>query len=191
MAKRITGETDETSNGSDNPGIDGGTGTVESGTSGLDNAIGSLENAESGTGTGPATTFEPEPTTKRRGRKPGSKNTGKTAGQKTVLNRAALAGKLEGAHKFCAILTGIPLVEINASEADQMAGALCDVAQYYDLPVNGKTLAWIQLAATLGMIYGTRLYAYRGWKAAMIRAAMEADANREPSPDWAQNAALV
>lgn len=74
-----------------------------------------------------------------------------------VLNAEKLATKIEGIHAFVAGLTGLPILRLMPAEALQIAEASVEVAQFYELPVNGKTLAWINLAAVLGMVYGIRV----------------------------------
>lgn len=113
---------------------------------------------------------------KRRGRKPGSKNkTGSAPGKAAVLTPEKLAPKIEGAHAFAAAMLGIPLIQILPDESVAIAEALCDVASHYELPVSGKTLAWVNLIAVLGMVYGIRVAQWPAYKLAKQREAM----NRE------------
>jgi hypothetical protein len=55
----------------------------------------------------------------------------------------------------------IPELEIEPSEAAQMARALKGVADQYDICPTEKTLAWTNLITAASMVYGTRLFAYR------------------------------
>ena len=52
--------------------------------------------------------------------------------------------------------------KIEQAEADQLGQSIQNVARHYDIPgVDQKTVDWIRLARTLGMVYGTRLFAAR------------------------------
>lgn len=57
--------------------------------------------------------------------------------------------------------THIPELEMEPSEALQMANALKGVADQYDVKPTEKSLAWINLATAASMVYGTRIFAYR------------------------------
>lgn len=90
-----------------------------------------------------------------------------------------IAENLFAAHAFLAGLSGVDILAIEKSEADQVGGAIQQVARHYDIPgVNTKTVDWVRLARTLGMVYGTRLFAARA-------------ARPKPSPVTAKPGATV
>ena len=73
-----------------------------------------------------------------------------------------IAENLYSAHAFLAGLSGKDILKLEQSEADQLGQSIQNVARHYDIPgVDQKTVDWIRLARTLGMIYGTRLFAAR------------------------------
>ena len=85
-----------------------------------------------------------------------------------------IAENLFSAHAFLAGLSGRDILAIDKSEADELGKAIQNVARHYDIPgVDQKTVDWIRLARTLGMVYGTRLFAAR---------AMRGPANPAPKP---------
>lgn len=52
------------------------------------------------------------------------------------------------------------LFSITEDEAKELAKAVSNVSQYYDLPVIGeKALAWMNLAMVGGKVYGPRIVA--------------------------------
>lgn len=57
-------------------------------------------------------------------------------------------------------ITRIPELNLDPSEAAKMAQSIANVAAQYDVAIAAKTLAWLDLTATIGGIYGTRAYAY-------------------------------
>lgn len=57
--------------------------------------------------------------------------------------------------------TKIPELEIEPTEATQMAAALKSVADQYDIKPTEKSLAWANLVSATAMVYGTRVFAYR------------------------------
>lgn len=80
-----------------------------------------------------------------------------------------IAENLFAAHAFLAGLSGKDILAIDKSEADDVGKAIQGVAKHYDIPgVNAKTVDWIRLARTLGMVYGTRLFAARAMRGPKI-----------------------
>lgn len=75
--------------------------------------------------------------------------------------RATLAKQLQGLHMIAATATGIPELAIAEPEAAALADAVAIMAKEYDLALNGKTGAAIQLAATAAMIYMPRFVAMK------------------------------
>jgi hypothetical protein len=60
------------------------------------------------------------------------------------------------------MLAGIaktPELAIDKQESDALADASAKVAELYDVSADPKTVAWCNLAMTVGMIYGTRFIA--------------------------------
>jgi hypothetical protein len=95
---------------------------------------------------------------KRRGPKPGTKR-----GKKPDASEAksALSELLNLTHSMLAALTHQPDLRLEASECDQLAGALTKVASYYNISaiIDGEMMAWGTLILIAGKIYGTRVTA--------------------------------
>ena len=105
---------------------------------------------DSGTGTG---------TGKRRGRKPGVRNSGSSRKEKTQTQET-LESLLLSVHFMGARLLKIPELELSEDEGKKLASAVNRVAEMYDVTViPEKTLAWINLATIAGTIYGPRVIA--------------------------------
>lgn len=111
------------------------------------------------------------PPKKRRGRPPkdpskikegipsGSSAAAKTAAKKNKYSAAdavVMGQQLVGVHKLTAMMTGIPELEISEPEGQALAGSVINVCNQYDLEIDGKTGAFIQLFATAAMIYTPR-----------------------------------
>lgn len=114
----------------------------------------------------------PEPTPKKRG--PGrppkdstkptaekipSESAGVKTRKKTTYDVGLLSKQLMGLHIMAAGLTGIPEVQIAPQEADMLASGVIAVAEQYDLSIDGKTGAAIQLLAAAAMVYAPRVIA--------------------------------
>jgi hypothetical protein len=79
-----------------------------------------------------------------------------------------LAKQLRGIHSLAANIIPIRmpdgsggsklLLELSDTEATQLATAISGIAKEYDLAIDGKTGAAIQLFAAAAMIYGPRIY---------------------------------
>lgn len=88
----------------------------------------------------------------------------KTRRRKSSVDASALAKQLRGIHALAAKLLPIPgpngtkLLELDDTEATQLAEAVAAVAKEYDLELSGKTGAAIQLLGVAAMIYGPRIY---------------------------------
>jgi hypothetical protein len=94
---------------------------------------------------------------KRRGRPRGSKNRTDPATSKTPQNIAEnLETLLLSVHLMGAAFLKCPELELSQPEAEKLAGAVREVAKHYNVVVNPKTLALIELSTTGAMIYGTR-----------------------------------
>lgn len=124
---------------------------------------------------------EPQTTRKRRGRpfavppleetkvdaqpgEPPQDSTTQTRKRRAkTVDSAELAKQLRGIHALAAKLlpirvNGALLLELSDVEATQLANAVAGVAKEYDLELDGKTGAAIQLIAVAAMIYGPRVY---------------------------------
>lgn len=123
---------------------------------------------------------EGEPPKKKRGRPVGSgKKTpenieagatgpaaAKAPGKRTKVSydkeTIALMGKqLVGLHLLAAMGTGIHEMQISEPEGYALAQGIVNVCEQYNLSIDGKTGAALQLAMTAGMVYGPRLLAVR------------------------------
>ena len=99
---------------------------------------------------------------KRRGRQPGSKNRA-TQTQSAEDLADNLAGILYGAHSIIAALARCPELELEESEAKKLADKSTAVLKYYQVSLDPKKLAWLQLGMCAVEVYGPRaLIIYRG-----------------------------
>ena len=73
------------------------------------------------------------------------------------IDEAQLAKQLVGVHVMLAMMTKCPELAISESEASQLSHALAQVAAQYDLVVNPKVVAGVQLFAVAAMIYAPRI----------------------------------
>jgi hypothetical protein len=73
----------------------------------------------------------------------------------------AMGKQLVGIHLILVQLTGIPELQITGDEGKALAQSVVNIANQYDLEIDGKTGAAIQLFATAAMIYGPRAFHYR------------------------------
>lgn len=88
----------------------------------------------------------------------------KTAAKKTGSGRksyqpsdiAAMSKQLQGLHQMAAIISGIPVLQIRPDEGDMLAAAIVNVSEQYDLSIDGKTGALIQILGAAAMIYVPR-----------------------------------
>lgn len=64
-------------------------------------------------------------------------------------------------HGMLAGFTGVAEMEIDEGESKIMASAVAGVAAHYNVSADPKTVAWVNLASALGMIYGPRIAAVR------------------------------
>lgn len=80
---------------------------------------------------------------------------------KSAADVGALAKQLAGLHVMASMMTGIPEVQISDAEATMLAGGIMGVADQYDLSIDGKTGAAIQLLAAAAMVYAPRILAIK------------------------------
>lgn len=143
----------------------------------------SIEDGDAGTGEYSAEQPAEQPK-KRRGRRTKAEieAAGGTHKKKVVsVGAKELATKVKGAHHFLAMFTGIPVIELNDEESEQLASASIAVLSQYDMALSPKAAAWLNLAATLGMIYGVRIYAYRAWSAEQMMLHKRANGEDRPT----------
>ena len=108
-----------------------------------------------------------EPPKKRgRGRPPGSTNKAKKEDgpkkrkQSTKSDNEKMARQICGIHLVIAQITGIPEIALSENDGVALAESVNNVCDQYDLAIDGKTGALIQLAGTAAMIYGPRVFAF-------------------------------
>lgn len=119
----------------------------------LADTIGDDDNDDDGSGGS-------EPTRKPRSDR--GRPRGQARKKESVDISGLIAENLFACHAFLAGLSGKDILRIEEKEAEQVGGAIQNVARHYDIPgVDQKTVDWIRLARTLGMVYGTRLFAMR------------------------------
>ncbi len=85
------------------------------------------------------------------------KRSGKMSGEQI----GNLAKQLQGIHMIAATITNLPEVMLHEKEAEMLAGSIANMASQYDLSLDGKTGAAIQLLATAAMIYTPRYFQIR------------------------------
>jgi hypothetical protein len=64
-------------------------------------------------------------------------------------------------HEMVAGFTGAQELRLDESEAKSIADAAADVASHYSVTADPKTMAWVNLAAAVGMVYGPRFGAIK------------------------------
>lgn len=119
------------------------------------------ESASAGIGAGKSFA---ESAPRKRGRPKGSKNKGRAetiGAQKAAIpvDRDAISAILLSCHAMLAGIAKTPELAIDKQESDALADASAKVAELYDVSADPKTVAWCNLAMTVGMIYGTRFVA--------------------------------
>lgn len=86
----------------------------------------------------------------------------KTAG-KTKMDASVLGKQLVGIHQLAYGFTGqqFPEIIISEQEGQMLAESVSAVCEQYDLSIDGKTGAFLQLLATGAMVYAPRYFAIR------------------------------
>lgn len=116
----------------------------------------------SATGNGSAGTGSADEQPKRkRGRPPGSRNsgTGTAAPSKGNVSVKGIEALLLSIHQMCAMILKAPELMLAETEASALATAIADVARYYPTNFDGRAVAWANLAMVAGGLYGTRALA--------------------------------
>lgn len=94
--------------------------------------------------------------------KPGAAKPGKRKAASFDSATIAMMGKqLAGMHQIAFMATGIPEVVISEAEGIMLAQGICNVCEQYNLSIDGKTGATLQLAFTAAAIYGPRALSVR------------------------------
>lgn len=83
-----------------------------------------------------------------------------------------------GAHVMLAQLTRNPIWQIQEKEGEDLANALADVMEQYDIVVSAKAQAWVSLFAASLAVYGPRVYVMAQTKAQQSKAVREATVSR-------------
>jgi|SRR5579863_53432 len=96
---------------------------------------------------------------RRRGRKPGTKNSGGTKASKQATDD--LTGLLVGLSFMGAALCQVPELELDETEAAKLGKAVNRLNELYGgMVLPPKVAAWLHLGITAGTIYGPRAIAY-------------------------------
>lgn len=96
------------------------------------------------------------------GNRGGGNTTRKTATEVSTF----VADLLYGLHEMAANFTNTEELSLDEDEAKALGEATVRVAQEYDMPMpDAKTMAWVNLAKVLSVVYGPRVGAIRMRKA--------------------------
>lgn len=76
-------------------------------------------------------------------------------------DNSALSKNLMGLHAAAAMIAGNPILQLQQTEADALADGIVAVCDEYELELDGKTGAAIQLLGACAMIYLPRVLAIR------------------------------
>jgi len=99
----------------------------------------------------------------------------------SAMGPEKFARSLQGLHKGAAFIAQEPALALEDAEAKMMADALFDIFDEYDIVVNTKLAAAVNLAGATMIVYGPRM-------ALMRRKAMLAARNRQTQPPAANTA---
>lgn len=94
-------------------------------------------------------------------------------GPKKGMDAATMGTQIVGIHQLAVMFTGIGELLITPEEGRNLADAVVGVCSEYDLNIDGKTGAAIQLFAALAVVYTPRIMQIR------YRVAMEKQANEQ------------
>lgn len=98
-----------------------------------------------------------------RGRPPKTETVGSETVKKPVKRKPSannvdnLSKQIEGLHIIAASMTGIKELIISSTESSMLASSIITVCDEYNLSIDGKTGAAMQLLATAAMIYAPRI----------------------------------
>ncbi len=74
---------------------------------------------------------------------------------------SSLAKQIEGIHMLASQISGIPEVVLSSDDSMALAGSVMVVCSQYNLSIDGKTGALLQLLGTASVIYIPRYFAFR------------------------------
>lgn len=74
---------------------------------------------------------------------------------------ANLAKQIEGLHILGAQISGIPEIMLSSADSQALATSVLAVCSQYDLSIDGKTGALLQLLGTVSIIYVPRFFAFK------------------------------
>lgn len=79
------------------------------------------------------------------------------------IDTVNLAKQLVGLHELACMATGnqFPELRIREDEAQMLAGGISSVCEHYDLSIDGKTGAFLNLFAAAAMVYAPRIMSIR------------------------------
>jgi len=79
------------------------------------------------------------------------------------IDPGKLGSQLVGIHQLAVIMTGnqFPELALEPREGEALATAICGVCEHYNLSIDGKTGAFIQLLGVAAMIYAPRVMSIR------------------------------
>lgn len=69
--------------------------------------------------------------------------------------------QIAGLHIVVSQMTGIPELQIQEAEGQMLAQSIVNVCDQYDLAIDGKTGAFIQLIGVAGIVYAPRFMHFR------------------------------
>jgi hypothetical protein len=85
-------------------------------------------------------------------------------------------------HQMGAAVLSVPELQLDKSEASQLAQAISEVAKYYNIEADEKTVAWVNLSMCGLTVYGTRALAYHNRMQAERRQRIPAPAAAPAAP---------
>lgn len=85
-----------------------------------------------------------------------------------AIDAQALGRQIQGIHILAAQITGIEEIILSEGESTELAKSVLSVCAEYDLSIDGKTGAALQLLATAAMLYIPRYFRYRSNHAAVV-----------------------
>lgn len=150
-------------------------GSSESGSSGDGNASGG-----SGSDSDAGIRFNKDGSpSKRRGRKPGSGAGAARTQKKNQANLGGLEAILLSAHSMLAMALKADELAIDRDEAKQLALAINEVQEYYDIKASQELMLWANVIGVAGAIYVPRFVAvYNNRKAAAEKKKQERETQK-------------
>lgn len=142
------------------------------------------EKAARASGTSTAETIERGSTASAApGRKP-SKNSKRV----TASDVGALAKQLVGLHQLGAMISGIPEVMISDADGALLATGIVAVCEEYDLSIDGKTGAALQLLGAMAIVYAPKAFKVSARMSAQKKAAQNEAQQTQRSAEFEMGA---